>query len=103
MEKISSSVFRHLGRLWPGDAPLAVLVNVASLEEEALLVGRVAALEAVGGVEVALRDDAALVGAGEEVLQVEDEDVDEVLALRLAGVGVAVAGDAVVKRGLGGA
>ena len=74
-------------------------MNVASLEEEALLVGRVAALEAVGGVEVALGDDAALVGAGEEVLQVEDEDVDEVLALRLAGVGVAVAGDTVVQGG----
>ena len=78
-------------------------MNVASLEEEALLVGRVAALEAVGGVEVALGDDAALVGAGEEVLQVEDEDVDEVLALRLAGVGVAVAWDTVVQGGLGGA
>ena len=78
-------------------------MNVASLEEEALLVGRVAALEAVGGVEVALGDDAALVGAGEEVLQVEDEDVDQVLALRLAGVGVAVAGDTVVQGGLGGA
>ena len=93
------SLFRHCLRRSAGAGGAHLLV-VALLEEEALVVGLHGVGDGVHGPEVAVAQQAALVGAGEGVGHVEVVHVHDVVQGGAAGV---VAVEAVVQRGVGGA
>ena len=93
---LSARDFHLVYWFWSALAGCARLVYVALPEQEAL-VGRVRVVEGVGGPEVAVVEDPALVGTGEVVLDVKVENVNDVVELSPAGVGTLLA---IVDRGI---